>query len=374
MRQQNFNSPGTVDTSSLLQSGTSCYHYIFNAILDDGRFVYEISSRTGEKSADYNILRHAGALYAAFQGNVLYPASAYPEKADWAVQFLLRQLQVVTLKNNHFKCIVEGGEAKLGGNSLTMIALLEKYKLTKDKTDLQTIQSLAAFLLYMQEEDGKFKSKLLVSNLTFSFFESVYYPGQAILALVRLYKADQNKQWLAAAKRAAAYLVRNPVMDSSYPRGNNHWFAIALSELCMLAPNEDYYAELQLIINSTAASITRQSQLNNKNEEQISSTAMATRCEAVLAGIELESYLESTENTQYWSHCMQEGLKFCLKHLVTENNPNINAKLIGGIKKKMKNSQIRIDYVQHTLSVITGVLNLQRESNSISVATSKGIS
>jgi len=48
----------------LRQAGQHCADYLARHVREDGSFEYEIYARTGRTTAKYNILRHAGAIYA----------------------------------------------------------------------------------------------------------------------------------------------------------------------------------------------------------------------------------------------------------------------------------------------------------------------
>ena len=128
---------------------------------------------------------------------------------------------------------MEKGSVKLGGNALAVIAILEYQEVTGDRRWRGQALALGRSLLKAQSPNGAFP----VHKVDFASgdgldFTSGYYPGEAILALTYLSRQDPKGPWLAAARRAATYLIEvrdKKVPDDKLP--HDHWLLIALSEL-----------------------------------------------------------------------------------------------------------------------------------------------
>jgi hypothetical protein len=70
------------------------------------------------------------------------------------------------------------------------------------------MQELAKWMVQKQRDDGWFPvHKMIKSTMQATDFVSGYYPGEAILALVRLYRIDKDEKWLTAAQKAADYII-----------------------------------------------------------------------------------------------------------------------------------------------------------------------
>jgi len=349
--------------SNLYLAGKNCFSYLLSSIKEDGTFIYELNPNTGKRSNKYNILRHAGTLYALYQWiDFSEDTKAYP-LLNKPTEYLLKQIKPVMGKVENIVCTIEEGEVKLGGSALSLLMLIERYKIQKDIYELETMKNLARFIVWMQEPTGRFKSKFLFEKGEFSNFVSIYYSGQAILALVRLYKIDSNPIWLNAAELGSKYLLKNPVMKSNNERGHNHWLTIALSELCIYKANEDFYNELYLILKPTIASVYRNLKYldNEQNHSKLySSAAMATRGEAIMAAAVLEAYVENYSNAAGLLVVVEKVLSYCLSLQISDQTSLYSTGIMGGIKKTKLDSSIRIDYVQHVLHVIIGFLSVQK--------------
>ena len=199
--------------------------YLLRSIRDDGSFIYHQDASTGYIPPGYNILRHAGSLCVLYQAMPLWagPAreplmsiSAPEPLLEKACAYMMGYLRVLPPSlpaggGGDIVCIVEANEAKLGGTGLALLALIERYKVRPDPDSLVQMRRMAAFLAWMQEDSGKFRSKLIYDKGRFDAFESVYYPGEAILALLRLHSIDPDPRWLKVASMGSDYLVKHPI-------------------------------------------------------------------------------------------------------------------------------------------------------------------
>jgi len=351
--------PSPVSTDALQKATLLGLVYLLANIRDDGSFIYKQKARTGVISNDYNILRHAGALYVLYQNLDPDQLRLSATRLQAAEDYLHRNC--VPLKDQpDCLCVVEEGAAKLGGNALALLAFIEHYKHQSDARLLERMRSLAAFMIWMQEPSGKFKSKVLPDTLSFSPFDSVYYPGEAILALTRLYAIDPDPRWLRAITIATDYQVANPVMHATFARGHNHWFATALPEVYALLPRPDFRQECWLIADSTAAASTTPA------AKEMTVSQISTRGETLITAVHFARHLHQAgqisadefRQADEWLLVCDNILSFCLSHQIEKLKPGQERRMLGGITNERKNSNVRIDYVQHVLTVVIGRLAL----------------
>jgi hypothetical protein len=336
--------------------------YLLRSIRDDGSFIYHQNAATGKILPGYNILRHAGSLCIIYQAIPLTAMSAADPLIEKACAFMMTYLHVLPPSllptgGGDIACIVEANEAKLGGTGLALLALIERYKVRPDPDSLLQMKRMAAFLVWMQEGSGKFRSKLIYDKGRFAFFESVYYPGEAILALLRLYAIDPDPRWLQTARTGSDYLVKNPVRSEVFDRGHHHWFAIALTELHAIVPRRRYYFEFWRIADSTFDSVRQNLWSISEPDfasKPFSSASMATRGETLVAGLTMEMRLRRTRRQAALSGILHELLTYCLSLQLTGDD--IPPAYKGGIRVRKDSYMIRIDYVQHVLSVVMGLL------------------
>jgi hypothetical protein len=324
--------------------------YLFNCLKEDGSFIYEINAKTGVISNSYNILRHAGTLYVLYQWCSRNNENDKIAQLDATTAYLKRHIKPLKEVSN-IKCIVEKDQAKLGGAALTLLALIENYKINPSAKELDVLRDIANFIVWMQESSGKFKSKIFYEKGNFSSFSSTYYPGEAILALIRFYEIDKNECWIKSAELGINYLVKHPVLNNDKSHGHNHWLAIALAEYYKINNDPIIYQELWLITNATLDSV-KDAFLLTKENINLSSAAMATRGETLLAALSLELNLNGSRKVTELINEANNIIEYCLQFQIKESTVLNKLNIIGGIKKGKGKNKIRIDYVQHVLQIL----------------------
>ena len=207
--------------------------YLERACEPDGKFKYLIDISSGQQSNSYNIVRHAGAMYAFAMLQHAKPEESTVLAMDRAASFLLKNYigpgvnpdqQVVWSKP-----LPASSPADLGATGLGLVALTAVEQAKPDAVRLQQLQSLGRFLLFMQKSDGSFVSKYRPESGPVEDFESLYYPGEAALGFIDLYEADHSLVWLNAAAKALSYLAKSRAGLSTVPL--DHWALIATAKL-----------------------------------------------------------------------------------------------------------------------------------------------
>lgn len=332
---------------TLESAGRGCADYLIQNIRDDGSFIYEQNSRTGFISPNYNILRHSGAIYALCEWLQMYRDPKALKMVEKALEYLKER--IIPLRED-LLCVAEEGEIKLGGAALSLLALIEYHKLRPLPRHIPIMQGLAKFICWMQDRTGRFKSRFSLAGNGSGNWESTYYPGQAILALTRLYLTDGDLTWLVAAEHGASFLIKKYSLEDPVRRPYNHWLCIAIAELHPILPNNSFYKQYWLLANTVLDSVPPY----NRKPLPFSSAQMATRGEALLAGLLLEMKLGNHAAAGALAPVLDGVLQYCLNFQIKDNSRY--ARYSGGIVQGNNNYNIRIDYVQHTLSVVCGLI------------------
>src|SRR5271170_7734150 len=134
--------------------------YLERACGPDGKFVYEIDINTGKQSSSYNIVRHAGAIYALAMLNRSRPSHKTVDAMVRAANFMQQgyvgpgvrpgQLVVWSGPTGHHS------DAELGATGLGLVALAEVRKVSPKSVSMEELQALGRFALFLQKEDGSF--------------------------------------------------------------------------------------------------------------------------------------------------------------------------------------------------------------------------
>ena len=105
------------------------------------------------------------------------------------------------------------------------------------------MRRLGRFIVHQQYDDGHFRSNADLEREAGTKLkrEVIYYPGEAVLGLMRLYALDPQPEYLDAARKGADWVVH--VRDAYVSEENqehDHWMSYALNELYRVTRDEAY--------------------------------------------------------------------------------------------------------------------------------------
>jgi hypothetical protein len=350
-------------SKSLTHAATLAGEYLIRVTNKDGSFDYRYYPGKDRNSGSYNLLRHAGTCYSMFE---LYQVTWNRDllsKAERAMKYLPQFVKPFGKSNSGTLCLVdENGEVKLGLAGLAVIAYVEQMRATGQKKQLQMAQALARFIKASQLSSGKFISKRTYSTGKVSDFESRYYPGEAILALVRLYSIDRDPTWLDVAEKAAKYLItQSETEEHTTNLIHDHWLLYGLNELYRHRPDSMYMKRAFRTAQSMSARQVRQSEYPDHlggfpNPPRITSTA--TRSEGLVATWHLATDFGYHKEA---NHILNTLVKATAYQLRGQYGPESAMyfrrpyKALGGFRNSITGYSIQIDYVQHNLSALLGL-------------------
>ena len=187
---------------------------------------------------DYNLLRHAGTIYALATVKENFPDSTIDRAIIRTAGWLKNQIGPLYKNNDSIKALwtssleISHGinEAKLGGAGLGLVALVKAREVNSSLIDVEELEKLAAFVEFMQKPDGSFHSKWEQGKGVGSF-HSLYYPGEACLGLMMLHQHTHNPRWFRVALKAMKYLALSRQSQTTTEVLPDHWALISTREL-----------------------------------------------------------------------------------------------------------------------------------------------
>ncbi len=357
------------DVRTLVESAALAGTYLARAVGADGRFVYSYRPKTDEAGAGYNIVRHAGSIWSMLELHRVTGDEALLEAATRALACLEGAVRPGKTRAGAEPCIVEDGLTKLGGNALAALALVEHCRATGDATRLPLVRGLGRWILAAQDSSGRFAvHKRSHPRSEIVPFESEYYPGEALLALLRIAALDADPAWLDAAEAGARWLIE--VRDAAVPDAaliHDHWLLIALDELHAQRP-DPLLARHALRI---ARVIVRAQRRFSPHRDQVGSfgqpprsTPTATRMEGLCAALSLARRIGARDDAAQIRAALGRGVAFLLGlQFRPESALHLRERerCLGGFKRSLTHWEIRIDYVQHAISALLGMARLLSE-------------
>lgn len=358
--------------------------YLVRNTREDGMFNYRVNMDPRiSGTRKYNILRHAGTIYAMARYYQLHPDEQVRSAMERAGRYLQeRAIGPLPGKEDLLaiwsKPEVNGGgsplQAKLGGTGLGLVALTGLEKVTPGFTPLDDLRKLGRFIVYMQKEDGSFYSKYVPSRGGRNDdWESLYYPGEATLGLLMLYEMDPSDLWITSAARALGYLAHGRRGESDIPV--DHWALLATERMVPLMDEGDlpvtreqliYHARqiCEVILEGQVADTTRPMYRGGFDKDG-RTTPTATRLEGLLATLALLH--KDRAMRKRIESAVHSGVAFLLRAQISGGEfaggmPRAIGKLPEN-KAVMRSfnrraAEVRIDYVQHALCAMMQYLLL----------------
>ncbi len=322
-------------------------------IRSDGRFVYSYDVANDAEIKDYNILRHAACVWAlneASSAQIL--PSSFDSSIRQALSWLMRKHLILSAQAGF--CLVEDGLIKLGGNALTILAVLSFSEQVKcrpgssgarfmpsaaprKRPDL--VESLCEHLLAQITPDGDFHHVREHSSNCVTSHRSAYYTGQALFALLKTLHRRPEMTKL----RIAHDMLHNLAARDYGVAEQSHWMMYAIEMAHVIKPDSAllHYAE------KITDRILDWPQYRNRQR----ATPIACRSEALLAYLRMLGRHDRA-NEPNFARIKDEVFSNLLLQ-VKDYLPD------GAFREGADGSTVRIDYLQHNLAAFLGYSQLE---------------
>jgi hypothetical protein len=328
----------------------------------DGSFVYEARLDGRSIKSPYNLVRHAGTIYALnmFESRSLSPATKWDIES--ALDFLKRNVRDALKGTPAASAVVtmsrDDGDTVLGATALAVVAFTTAASRKQSEQDKLLIAQMGRFLLSMQKPDGAFFSRYnFNSALRDDSFQSLYYPGEAALALVNLYAWDPSPDrviWADAARRALLHLADIRARDGEYPPDN--WALIATSALLDAGVPVTEQERATLIAHGEGIAET---DLRFQAEDPVlvgaltdsgSPVQTSTRLEGLLAAL---TFIKSPRLIEATKPVIKKAIAFLIRSQIKEGSfRGAFPETMIVDRPRQRHLFVRIDYIQHALSAL----------------------
>lgn len=223
----------------ILDKGT---RWLCAQVHDDGKFTYGVMPCFDRPIPSYNTMRHASSLYSILDTMPFIGGEDLLPVVERGLRHVAERFILETRgpDGREMAFLVEEAqkELKLGGSGVTLLAFAKYKQLTGAAEYDRLMRLLGEGIAYLQQDSGAFIHVLHSDSLEVKDIErTVYYDGEAVFGLMRLYALDRDERWLALARKSFDYFVTS----KSHLAAHDHWLSYAVNELCLHAPEERYF-------------------------------------------------------------------------------------------------------------------------------------
>ncbi len=217
--------------------------YLTMQLDEQGRFIYGVYPVYHKYLPDYNILRHASTIWSMVCAYRITKDKFTLHQIELALGYLVKHTfykyrMERSAENTAYVADLDKREVKLGGSAVSILVMTEYMDVTgSDKYKKLCIELGNGILELFDRETGEFFHVLNIPDLSEKEkTRTVYYDGEAVFALARLYSLTKDERWLDAAKIAVERFIRD-----DYTRHRDHWVAYAMNEITKYVPDERYF-------------------------------------------------------------------------------------------------------------------------------------
>lgn len=316
--------------------------FLEDQVREDGSFVYGMDPRFDDEIDNYNILRHAGSVWALICRYRLAPDEALAEKIRLAIGYMLEAVRYDS-QGRGYLYEEKSDEFKLGGAGIAVVALTEYMDVFGSREYQDACTALGEGILsQLDQSDGSYYHVLNGDFTRKEAYRTVYYDGEATFALCRLYSLTKEQKWLDAAESAARHFIAE-----DYTQYKDHWVAYSMNELTKYVTDKPEYYVFAL----------RNAQVNLKTIAERETTG-PTDLELLMATFELYDRMVEGGGTAagfdlwyflsviYTRVDRQLDGYFFPEYAMYMKNPR---RILDSFMVRQDGFRVRIDDVQHTI-------------------------
>jgi small neutral amino acid transporter SnatA (MarC family) len=216
----------TVTAPELKHSAQATVDWFVRNQKPDGTWLYEYDKGTDKASAEYNFVRHAGAVMGLYQAAGLGLPGAV-NSADAGAKWMIARLR----KKGDWSAFESNGVSETGSSALLLAGLAVRRDATGEASADDIMKRLGRFLVAMTEPSGAVSAYYDWGRGPRRGEYSKYYTGEAYWALARLHLLFPKEGWGKAADRIGAYLAtKRDSAEHHFPPIADHWAGYGLAD------------------------------------------------------------------------------------------------------------------------------------------------
>jgi hypothetical protein len=368
---------GPLTTKSLRDAMTANLDYLLSIQKDDGTLGYIYYPNEDLYDPSYYLPHHAGYVLRLMEAYNKLGDQRYLDAANKALQYLLDRT-VTPGKAPQISIVESDGDSMLGVSALMAMIYTVSAQAAPTKENEELCRRFGESLLYFEmPKAGYFYTTFQQALEKREPKKQVrYFPGVAMLAVVRLWEHTGEEKWRDAAMRISTgqeELWRNGGPDAV---GLFCWVGMAWARMARIEKDpkmRDTYKNLGY--SHADAVITHQWTPERKgffadylgaadNSRPPRTTPTSARAESLAENYLTAKYFGDASRQKKYGAALMQALHFVVENQYSDQNswylPNA-AKARGGVRGGLIANDIRIDYNQHALGAMLNALDVPED-------------
>ncbi len=376
--------PPPLDEPSLRAAAWADIEYLLRIVHDDGKLDYVYYPVEDAYDPDYDMPRHIGHALRLMQAYEVFPDERLLAAARKSLAYTLERLKIPS-EAPQLALISDENRSLLGSNALMAMfyASIPAASLTEREIDLRD-RFGETILFFRMNKPGYFFTTFREATLQLPpEKQALYFPGIALLALVRLYEQTGRKAWWDAAVHVAAGHKRLWQTDGHRAVGNYCWTGQAWARMARLAKDPERREEYRRLAYSHADAVVRHQWTPDRpgyfpdflgaadNSRPPRTTPTSARAESLVECYVTAKHLGDVEAQKRYGVALLQALHFIVQNQYTDDNSwylPYPATAKGGIRGGLTAGDIRIDYCQHALFALFNALDVPDELRALGIS------
>lgn len=357
-----------ITNDQAMEAANIAGNYMAHAIYPDGRFIYLYHAHKNQILNSYSLSRHASSLSRMMELHSVAPKKQLLDSSKLAISYLLQQLRQMNTKTLRGFCVVDENHAQLGPTSQALLAIAQYTKTTGDKRYLGTAKQIGRWILGLQQPNGRFIHKVTFPDGFDTKRESWFYPGEALLALLRLYEVDPDQRWLDAVVRNVKYRMSVLHKDANDEQlSHQFYFVVALNELYRHRrerPYIDHAIELATIMMKSQNDRSKRIDWEGGFHVPPHINITATRCEAFRIAAAMAESIGDHKRATEFVNAMDQGIRFIMRCQIAPEQAmylRYPTRVLGAFRSDLDHYHIRIDYAQHCIGSLLSWRKMKKD-------------
>ncbi len=233
-----------VDKQTALEVVSTSSEYLSMQLDMAGKFDYGRYPINDRPVKGYNTMRHTASIWSLICAYRLTGDKFTLGQLEKAISYMVgntyaKYSSVEGRDNTVYLTEPTSQEVKVGANGVAVIMLTEYMDAVGTDKYVKLCRELGNGILELFDaRTGEFFHVLNFPTLApKDKFRTVYYDGECVFALCRLYGLTRDRKWLDAAKLAVERFIKE-----DYTKYRDHWIAYSMNEITKYLPEERFFA------------------------------------------------------------------------------------------------------------------------------------